>query len=87
MTSHLYRFFPVLQQKAIVVPAGSVKDVLMAVNDLAPGFVDYILDERGALRQHVNLSINNTIVVDRKNLSDFVMEDSTLFIFQSLTGG
>jgi sulfur-carrier protein len=87
MTSHLYRFFPQLEHLAIRVPAGSVAEVLRAVDAIAPGFTDYILDEHGALRRHVRLSINNALVVDRKTLSDHVPEDGTLFIFQALSGG
>lgn len=87
MTRHLYRFFPVLENRTIEVPAGSVADVVRAVDELAPGFSDYVLDERGALRQHVNLSLNDTLVIDRKTLSDRVPEGATLFIFQALSGG
>ena len=84
---YLYRFFPKLKDQTITVPAGSVDEVLNAVNDIAPGFSDYVLDEHGAVRRHVNLSINNTLVIDRKSLSDHVPEDGTLFIFQALSGG
>lgn len=35
----------------------------------------------------VNLSINNTMVVDRKKLTDHVPDDATLYIFQALSGG
>lgn len=87
MTPHLYRFFPQLKNRTITAPPGSVAEVLHSVNDLAPGFSDYIVDERGALRRHVILSINNTVVIDRKNLTDRLQEDDTLFIFQALTGG
>lgn len=87
MTQHLYRFFPQLKNQTIVVPAGSVADVLQAVNQYAPGFTDYILDERGAVRRHVNLSINDTVVVDRKTLQDQVSEHATVYVFQALTGG
>ncbi len=87
MTPHLYRFFPALENRAINVPAGPVAEILRAVNALAPGFTDYVLDERGALRRHVYLSINDTVVVDRKTLTDYVPEDGTLFIFQALSGG
>ena len=87
VTRHLYRFFPVLENREIRVDAGSVADVLRAVNDLAPGFTDYLLDEHGALRRHVNLSINDRIVIDRKTLSDHVPDDGTLYIFQALSGG
>lgn len=87
MTPHLYRFFPVLRDRPISVPAGSVAEILQAVNGIAPGFTDYILDERGALRPHVNLSIDDTIVIDRKTLSDRVKDNSTVYIFQALSGG
>ncbi len=87
MTSHLYQFFPALENRAISVPSGSVAEVLQAVNEIAPGFTDYILDERGALRRHVNVCINDTIVIDRKTLSDHVPDDGVLYIFQALSGG
>lgn len=87
MTSHLFRFFPALGHRTIRVPAGSVAEVLRAVDDIAPGFTDYVLDERGALRRHVNLSIDDALIVDRKTLSDRVPEDATVYIFQALSGG
>ena len=87
MTRHLYRFFPALENRTITVPTGSVAEVLRAVNDIAPGFIDYVLDEHGALRRHVILSINDTIVIDRKTLSDHVPDDGTVSIFQALSGG
>lgn len=87
MTPHLYRFFPMLENRTISVPAGSVAEILQAINQIAPGFTDYVLDERGVVRRHVNLSINNTAVIDKKTLSDQVPEDGTLFIFQALSGG
>lgn len=87
MTSHLYHFFPILENRLITVPAGSVAEILRQINKIAPGFTDYILDERGALRRHINLSINDTIVIDRLTLSDHVPENGTLFIFQALSGG
>jgi hypothetical protein len=87
MTPHLYRFFPMQENRSISVPAGSVAEILQAINQIAPGFTDYVLDERGVVRRHVNLSINNTAVIDKKTLSDQVPEDGTLFIFQALSGG
>jgi len=87
MTRHLYRFFPALENRAIQAPAGSVAEILQAVNEIAPGFTDYVLDEQGALRRHVNLCINDTIVIDRKTLSDRVREDGRVYIFQALSGG
>ncbi|MGD8940490.1 MAG: MoaD/ThiS family protein [Gammaproteobacteria bacterium] len=87
MTQHLYRFFPQLENRTITVPAGSVAEILKAINEIAPGFTDYVLDEHGALRRHVNLCINDTLVIDRKTLSDRVKSDETVYIFQALSGG
>lgn len=87
MTQHLYRFFPQLKNRMITVPAGSVAEALLAINEIAPGFTDYVLDEHGALRRHVNISINDAIVIDKTKLSDRVPDDGTLYIFQSLSGG
>lgn len=87
MTQHLYRYFPNLENQTITVPAGSVAEVLSAVNEIAPGFTDYVLDDQGALRRHVKLSINDNAVIDKKALSDRVPDDGTVYIFQALSGG
>ena len=87
MTDHLYRFFPALAYRSIKVPSGSVGEVLQAVNAIAPGFTDYVLDERGALRRHVYLSINDKIVIDRKTLTDHVPDEAVVYLFQALSGG
>ncbi len=87
ITRHLDRFFPALQGRRIEVPAGSLADVLRAVDRIAPGFTDYVLDERGAVRRHVALSINDRLVIDRNALSDRVPDDGRVHVFQALTGG
>lgn len=87
MTSHLYRYFPQLENRTIEVPAGSVAEVLRAVDEIAPGFTDYVLDDQGGLRRHVHLSIDKALVVDRKTLSDRVRDTDTVYIFQALSGG
>jgi sulfur-carrier protein len=87
ITAHLHRFFPALKNRTIEVPAGPVAKALYAVDELAPGFTDYVLDERGALRPHVSLCINDTLVIDRKTLSDRVPDDGVVYVFQALSGG
>ena len=87
MTQHLFQFFPQLENRKITVPVGSVAEILHAINEIAPGFIDYVLDEHGALRRHVNVCINETIVIDRNKLSDRVQKDGTVYIFQALSGG
>ena len=87
ITRHLHRFFPALQGGALEVAGGPVREVLRAVDAAAPGFTDYVLDERGALRRHVALSIDGRVVVDRETLSDRVGDASVVHVFQALTGG
>lgn len=87
ITRHLHRFFPALQAGRVEVEPGSVAEVLRAVDRLAPGFTDYVLDERGALRRHVALSIDGRVVVDRTTLRDQVARTSVVHVFQALTGG
>ena len=87
ITEHLHRYCPKLTTQETYVPAGSVAHIIHAINQLHPGLQGYILDDNGALRRHVKISINNTLVVDRKNLTDHVQDNDTVFIFQALTGG
>lgn len=87
MTQHLYRFFPQLKNQEVIVPAGSVAEALLAINEIAPGFTDYVLDDKGALRRHVNVSINDKMIIDKVKLSDRIPEEATVYIFQALSGG
>ena len=52
-----------------------------------PGFAFYVCDERGRLRQHVNIFVEEERVVDRRALSDPVEPESRVFILQALSGG
>ncbi len=87
MTKNIYRFFPQLNDRMITVPGSSVAEALFAINEIAPGFTDYVLDEHGALRRHVNISINDTAVIDKIKLSDRIPDDGTVYIFQALSVG
>lgn len=84
---HLHRFFPVLAKGPLSVEATTLAEVVRAVDRQVPGFADYIVDERGACRQHVNLFVDNEMVVDRRYLSDRVPPNATVFILQALSGG
>jgi predicted phage tail protein len=84
---HLHRFFPVLAEREVTVEGTTAAEVVRAMDAVAPGFSDYIVDERGALRRHVNVFIDNEMVVDRRSLSDRVPEGATVYIMQALSGG
>ena len=87
LTRHLFRFFPDLAGRDIVVEAASVAEVVRALEAIAPGIEFYLCDERGRLRQHVNVFIGEEPVIDRRGLSDRVEPDSRVFVMQALSGG
>jgi sulfur carrier protein ThiS len=87
MTKHLFQFFPQLEGKELVVEAATVADVLRGLDAIAPGIAFYLCDERGRLRQHVNVVIGEEPVIDRRDLSDRVEASSRVFIMQALSGG
>ena len=82
----LHRFFPSIQPR-ITVEGTTVAEVVRALEAVAPGLPDYIVDERGALRPHVNLFVGEEMVVDRRALSDRVAPGAKVYVFQALSGG
>lgn len=87
LTPHLFAFFPDLEGKEIYVEAATVAEVLKELELLAPGFSFYVCDERGRLRQHVNIFVGSEAVRDRSRLTDAVPEAARVFIMQALSGG
>lgn len=65
----------------------TVRAVLDAVDERYPGLLAYVLDEHGALRQHVNVFVDRDFVRDRERLSDSVPPQATVSILQALSGG
>lgn len=47
----------------------------------------YVLDDRGALRQHMVIFVDGRPIADRQTLSDPVRDDSTIDVMQALSGG
>lgn len=87
LTRHLYEFFPHLEGKDIDVEAKNVAEVVEQMEKLAPGFTFYVCDERGRLRTHVNIFIENEMIADRARLTDPLEPGSRVFILQALSGG
>jgi sulfur-carrier protein len=87
LTRHLYDFFPDLQGKKIAVEASTLAEVVREVEAMAPGFAFYVCDERGSLRRHVNIFVEEELLADRAGLSDRVKPGSRVFIMQALSGG
>lgn len=69
------------------VPGTTVREVLdgvFATNERARG---YVLDEHGAVRKHMVIFVNGTMIRDRINLSDLVDQSSEIYVMQALSGG
>lgn len=84
-TSALKRFYPNLDQQLIT--AQTVAQVLDELEVRYPGMKDYLLDERGILRKHVNIYIGEQLIEDKEKLQDKVSETDEILIFQALSGG
>lgn len=50
-----------------------------------PGLREYVLDEQGALRRHMNVFVDGEMVKDRERLSD--PSGREIFVIQALSGG
>lgn len=87
ITKHLWEFLPALRGKVLSVEARNVREVVEAVERIAPGFAYYVCDERGCLRTHVNIFVGQERILDRTRLSDPVEADSRVLIMQALSGG
>lgn len=87
-TRHLVRFFPELNdQLSFEIEGATVLELLKNLDKQFPGLSDYIVDEHGRLRKHVNIFINKSMITDREQLSDVVTPADEIYIFQALSGG
>ena len=84
-TYALKRFFPTLKETPVT--SDSLNGLLEHIEQQYPGIQNYIVDERGALRKHVNIFIDGELIKDREKLSDPFSENSEVFIMQALSGG
>lgn len=87
VTRHLLELFPHLAEADLAVGGATVADVVTEMEKLAPGFAFYVCDERGRLRQHVNIFVGDERICDRQFLTDPVEADSRVLILQALSGG
>ncbi len=71
----------------LLVPGGTVRSVLEAVFETNPQLRGYVLDDQGALRNHVSIFVDSNRVGDRVGLSDPVHDASEVYVMQALSGG
>lgn len=84
-------FTPNLQRHVQCPPteaAGrTVREVLDAVFADNPQARSYVLDDQSALRRHMTIFIDGSVIKDRTHLSDPVTSASSIYVFQALSGG
>jgi sulfur-carrier protein len=66
---------------------GTVREVLDRVFADNPRARGYVLDDQSGLRRHMTVFIDGVMIRDRVRLSDPVGEESTVYVFQALSGG
>jgi sulfur-carrier protein len=66
---------------------GSVREVLDIVFASNPQARCYVLDDQAALRRHMTIFVDGRAIRDRVHLSDPVAANSTVYVFQALSGG
>ncbi len=84
-TSALTRFFPDLSEMDI--QGNTIQEVVVNVEKKVPGIADYILEEDGSLRKHVNIFLGEDLIKDRTALTDTVATHDEILIYQALSGG
>lgn len=85
-TNLLRRFYPNLADH-LEVEGNNVAEVLDTLNKEYPGLKDYLVDERGKLRQHVNIFIGEELIKDKETLLDALRPEDEIFILQAISGG
>ena len=83
-TPQLERFLPA---STVTVEANTVADALAAVFEAHPALRGYVLDDQGAVRQHVAVFVNGGLIADRERLTDPVEPTDEIYLLQALTGG
>ena len=83
-TPHLQRF---LDAPPHDVNAATVADALRSVFAENPRLRGYVLDDQGAVRQHVTIFVDDAPIRDRVGLTDTLDAGSEVFILQALSGG
>ena len=73
--------------QCVQVEGATAREALDALIAVHPVLRKFVLDDASRLRQHVNIYINDELIVDRHDLSDCVQSGDTLYILPAVSGG
>ena len=69
------------------IPAATVAQLFDDYFAQWPDVRGYVLDDQGAVRKNIMVLVDGLNVRDRRHLSDTLRPDSTVYVFQALSGG
>ena len=69
------------------VDGGNAREAVDALIVAFPELQRYVLDDARRLRQHVNIYINDALIIDRDGLSDALANGDRLYILPAVSGG
>jgi molybdopterin converting factor small subunit len=84
-TRALKRFYPDLV--SLTVDCTSISELIEILDNRYPGLKNYLVDDRGQLRKHVNIFVQEKLVKDRIALTDTLEHGDEVYIMQALSGG
>ena len=65
----------------------TVRELLENVKTEFPNLYGCICDDTGRLRQHVNIFVNDELLIDRVHFASQISDSDVVNIFQSVSGG
>lgn len=71
----------------VEVPAGTVGDVVKALEGAHPGFAERLLDDKGAVRRYVNLFVDDEDIRFAEGLQTPVKDGQTISVVPAVAGG
>lgn len=72
---------------SVDVVGGNTREAVDALIVAYPELQRFVLDDAGRLRQHVNIYINDALIVDRDHLTDPLSNGDRLYILPAVSGG
>jgi molybdopterin synthase sulfur carrier subunit len=71
----------------VPVPAGTVRDVLRALEKAQPSLYVNLCDETGKVRRHLNVFVNSDHMRDRDGLETPLRDGDVVTILAAVSGG
>lgn len=90
-TMPIVTFAPAIQRHVALPPTQTRGQTLREALDEALAQAEhlrgYVLDEQGALREHIAVFVGGKLAEDRRTLRDPVSPETEIHVFQALSGG